>query len=84
MRVPGHRLQARGAPHTGHSCQLWPCNTLPGVQRIDKRGSPSIKGIGGHGHALCECGWSGPHQLTGADRRRDHLAHQDTVREQAA
>lgn len=83
MRVLGHRLQGLGAPYTGQACQLWPCDTLAGVQRVDRLGSPKAKGIGGHGHAFCECGWTGEHRLTGADRRRDHRRHKRAIRERA-
>lgn len=59
---------------------MWPCDTLAGVLRVDKRGRERAKGVGGHGHALCECGWTGAHLLTGADRRRDHREHLKTIR----
>lgn len=43
------------------------------------------EGIAGHGHALCECQWVGPHhRLTGAQRKRDHAAHKMAVRERLA
>lgn len=79
MRIEGHRLEARGAPHTADSCQLWPCDKHSGVQRVNRRGESKEQGIAGHGHARCECGWVGRHQLTGADRKRDHAAHKDRL-----
>jgi len=79
VRVAGHRLIARGAPHTAETCQRWPCDTLSGVQRVNQLGEPKERGIGGHGHALCECGWAGPHRLTGAARKRDHQQHKQNV-----
>lgn len=82
MRVPGHRLIGRGAPHTAEACQKWPCDTLSGVQRVNQHGDAKVQGVGGHGHALCECGWTGPHQLTGATRKRAHHQHKATVRAQ--
>jgi hypothetical protein len=83
LRVPGHRLQAGGAPHTGLTCQRWPCDTLPGIQRVNRIGEPSTRGISGHGHALCECGWTSSHLLSGAERRRAHREHKRTVRSAA-
>lgn len=80
LRVPGHRIQGRGAPHTAQTCQRWPCDTISGVQRVDKVGVPRARGIGGHGHALCECGWTSGHLLTGADRRRAHRSHRELAR----
>jgi hypothetical protein len=80
VRVPGHRLQGHGAPYTSRSCHHWPCDTLSGVLRVDKYGRESSRGIGGHGHALCECSWTGNHLLTGADRRRDHQGHKKQIR----
>lgn len=80
LRVPGHRLVALGAPHTGQTCQQWPCDTLAGVQRVDKLGSPRAQGVSGHGHALCECGWTSGHLLTGAARRRAHRQHKRDVK----
>lgn len=84
MRIRGHRLTNRGAPFTGDSCQRWPCDTLSGVQRVNRTGEAKPEGIGGHGHALCECQWLGPHRLTGADRKRDHMKHKTEVRERLA
>lgn len=78
--VHGHALQAEGAPHTGASCQEWPCDTIAGVERVNQHGRRSATGVGGHGHALCECGWQSKHLLTGAARRRAHVEHKDTVR----
>lgn len=84
MRVEGHGLQLRGAPHTAQSCQLWPCDTIAGVTRVNRRGvvigPDGDGGIGGHGHGLCECGVTGPHDLTGADRRRWHEKHKAQVK----
>jgi hypothetical protein len=84
VRVPGHRLIARGAPHTAESCQKWPCDLHSGVQRVNRQGDIQSKGIGGHGHAVCECQWTGRHLLTGADRKRDHHKHKQDVRERLA
>jgi hypothetical protein len=80
VRVSGHRLIARGAPHTAQSCLEWPCDVHAGVQRVNRNGKATSQGIGGHGHALCECGWTGKHLLTGADRKRDHQKHKQGVR----
>lgn len=83
MRVQGHKLLLKGAPHTAQSCQQWPCDMIAGIQRVNRRGvivtPEGAAGIGGHGHALCECGWTGPHDLTGADRRRSHEQHKVQV-----
>ncbi|HEX8321671.1 hypothetical protein [Longimicrobium sp.] len=79
MRVQGHRLVDRGAPYTAQSCQSWPCDTIAGVHRVNRQGQQIEVGsavtVGGHGHALCECGWTGPHEMTGADRQRAHRKH---------
>lgn len=83
LRVPGHRILGRGAPHTGQSCQTWPCDTVSGVRRVDRYGIVRDVGVGGHGHASCECGWTGPHQFSGAARRRDHRAHKRSLRSTA-
>lgn len=84
MRLQGHRLTSRGAPHTAESCQRWPCDTHSGVQRVNRNGDLKDEGIGGHGHALCQCQWVGAHRLTGADRKRDHAKHKREVRERLA
>jgi len=83
LRVPGHRLQGRGAPHTGQTCQKWPCDLHAGVRRVDKFGTVRDQGVGGHGHALCECGWTSEHLLTGAARRRAWRRHKRAQRELA-
>lgn len=80
MRVTGHRLIGRGAPHTAESCQRWPCDTHSGVQRVNRTGDLKSQGIAGHGHALCECRWTGSHRLSGADRKRDHDGHKIDVK----
>ena len=84
MRVPGHRLIARGAPHTGQACTAWPCDTVAGVKRVNRHGTAldpeADVRVAGHGHALCECGWTGAHLLSGAERRRDHAVHKAAVR----
>jgi hypothetical protein len=80
LRVPGHRIQAQGAPFTATTCQLWPCDKLLGVQRVDALGNPRDHGVTGHGHAVCECGWTGAHLMTGASRRRNHREHKRQVR----
>lgn len=82
-RLAGHRLESRGAPYTSHSCQSWPCDTIAGVQRVNRAGvalSPDadIK-VAGFGHALCECGQTGPHQMSGAERRRWHSDHKNRL-----
>jgi hypothetical protein len=83
MRLPGHKLMLRGAPYTGQSCQQWPCDTIAGVTRVNRRGDPISPDadvrLSGHGHGLCECDATGPHDLTGADRRRWHDAHKAEV-----
>jgi hypothetical protein len=85
MRVQGHRLIGKGAPHTSQSCQRWPCDVHAGVQRVNRLGHLADQGISGHGHALCECQWTGAHRLTGADRKRDHHSHKaDVLARQAA
>lgn len=78
--VPGHGLISEGAAHTAQSCQEWPCDKVTGIQRVDRRGVVAANGVGGHGHALCACGWTGPHQLTGADRKRSHRDHKVRIR----
>lgn len=81
MIVRGHGIVSDGAPHTANSCQQWPCDTLSGVQRVNRQGASSgVNGIGGYGHALCTCGWTSAHLLTGADRRRAHIAHKQRLR----
>jgi len=75
VRSPGHRLIARGAPHTAQACSHWPCDVHSGVQRVNRRGDLGGRGVGGFGHALCECGWTGPHDETGAARRRSWRKH---------
>jgi hypothetical protein len=80
MRVTGHRLIGKGAPHTSQSCQRWPCDVHAGVQRVNRTGEAKTQGIGGHGHALCECGWTGGHRLTGSERKRDHDSHKASLR----
>jgi hypothetical protein len=83
VRLRGHRIAGLGAPHTANSCQNWPCDTLPGVVRVNRQGQTRAQGIGGYGHALCECGWTGPHQLSGAARRRAHAQHKRSQRREA-
>jgi hypothetical protein len=79
-RVTGHRLLDEGAPYTGTSCQGWPCDTVNGVQRVTRTGELGAQGVGGFGHARCECGWTGPHRMTGVQRRADHSIHKDQIR----
>lgn len=80
MIVPGHGLVFEGAAHTANACQVWPCDTLAGVQRVNRRGEPASNGIGGHGHGVCACGWTSPHLYSGAERRRAHNAHKAQLR----
>jgi hypothetical protein len=87
-RLRGHRLESRGAPFTAHSCQTWPCDTIAGINRVNRTGTAlqpeADVQVSGHGHGLCECGMTGPHQLSGADRRRWHEEHKATMRQKAA
>jgi hypothetical protein len=74
----------RGAPYTGKSCQRWPCDSISDVQRVNREGELKGQGIAGHGHALCECSWTGEHRLSGAERKRDHQKHKNRLRHSQA